>query len=124
MAENLLSSRVVAISLRDDLFDLPRHQSAYGNSLFRSDDLCLSNRGIVELDREISSAHARILRGARKARQSAQTERPERHGGASDTIIEQLYRIRRVVRKASPRRGSWELHDNRLALLANLKNAR
>jgi len=66
MAENLLSSRVVAIGLRDDLFDLPRHQSAYGDSVFRSDDLCAANRGLVELNREISSAHARILRGARK----------------------------------------------------------
>jgi hypothetical protein len=72
MAENLLSSRVVAISLRYDLFDLLRHQSAYGNSVFRSDDLCVSNRGLVELYREISSAHARILRGARTPRQSAQ----------------------------------------------------
>jgi hypothetical protein len=68
MPENLLSSHVVAISLRDDLFDLLLHKSAYGNSVFRSDDLCASNRGLVELYRQISSAHARILRGARKPR--------------------------------------------------------
>ena len=66
MAENLLPSRVVAISFRDDLFDLLRHQCAYGNSVFRGDDLYASNRGLVELYREISSAHARILRGVRK----------------------------------------------------------
>ncbi len=71
VAENLLSVRVVAIILRDDLFDLPRHQSAYGNSVLRGDDLCPSNRGLVESYREISFAHARILRGARKPRQSA-----------------------------------------------------
>jgi len=71
MAENLLSSRVVAISLRDDLFDLLRHQSAYRNAVFRGDDLCAPNRGLVELYREISSAHARILRAARKPRQNA-----------------------------------------------------
>ena len=71
MAENLLSCRVVAIGLHDDLFDLLRHQSADGDPVFRSDDLCAANRGLVELYREISSAHARNLRGAREPRQSA-----------------------------------------------------
>src|ERR1700686_2632272 len=71
MAENLLAGRVVAISLRDDLFDLLCHQSTYGNPVFRSDDLCASNGCLVELYREVSSAHARILRAARKPRQNA-----------------------------------------------------
>jgi hypothetical protein len=89
MAENLLSSRLVAISLRDDLFDLLRHQSAYGDSVFRSDDLCVSNRGLVELYREISSAHARILRGKHTPRKSAQGSRSaDSSGGASETIFE------------------------------------
>jgi hypothetical protein len=83
MAENLLPGRAVAISLRDDLFDLLRHQSTYGNPVFRSDDLCTSNRGLVELYREVSSTHAHILRGARKPRQNAQAEQPEKNSGAS-----------------------------------------
>ena len=72
MAEDLLSSRAVAISLRDDLFDLLRHQYAYGDSVLRRDDLCASNRGLVELYREVSSAHASILRGAREATSNAE----------------------------------------------------
>src|SRR6478672_1163887 len=60
MAENLPSGRVVAIGLRDDLFDLLRHQSADGDPVFRSDDFCAANRGLVELYREIPSAHARF----------------------------------------------------------------
>src|SRR5947207_2236242 len=36
MAENLLSSHLVAISLRDDLFDLLRHESAYGARFYSS----------------------------------------------------------------------------------------
>lgn len=61
MAENLHSGRVVTIIVRHDLFDLLRHQSPDGNSVFRSDDLCASNRGLIELYREISNAHARIF---------------------------------------------------------------
>ena len=72
MAEDVLSGRLVTIGLSDDLFDLLRHQSADGDAVFRSDDLCAANRRLVELDREISSAHARILRAARKPRQSGQ----------------------------------------------------
>src|SRR6266540_2915265 len=70
MAEDLLSRGVVAIGLGDHLVDLLRYQSAYGDSVFCCDDLCAANRGLVELNREISSGHARILRGARKPRQS------------------------------------------------------
>src|SRR4051812_36735754 len=68
--ENLLSRRVVTIGLDDHLFDLLRNQSADRDSVFRGDDLCAANRGLVELNREVASAHARILRGARKTRQS------------------------------------------------------
>ncbi|HYM62133.1 MAG TPA: hypothetical protein VEZ11_14725, partial [Thermoanaerobaculia bacterium] len=70
MAENLLSRRAEAIGFSDHLFDLLRDQSAYGDSVFCSDDLRAPNRGLVELNREISSGHPRILRGARTPRQS------------------------------------------------------
>src|SRR5437762_12187848 len=78
MAENLLSGRLVAIGLCDDLFDLLRDQSADGDAVFRSDDLCAANRLLVELDREISSAHARILRA----------ERLEKRGGRWRGIVD------------------------------------
>jgi len=66
MMENLLSRRVVAIGFGNHLLDLLRHQAPEGDALFRSDDLCAANRGLVELNREISSGHARILRGTRR----------------------------------------------------------
>lgn len=69
MLENVLSRRAVAIGLGDQMFDLPCHQSADGDSVFSSDDLCAPNGGLVELNGEILSGHARILRGARKPNQ-------------------------------------------------------
>jgi hypothetical protein len=69
--ENLLSRCAVAIGLGDQLFDLLRHQPADGDSVFRSDRLCATNRGFVELNGEISPSHARILRGARKPRRDS-----------------------------------------------------
>jgi hypothetical protein len=62
VTENHLSSRVVAIGLSDQLLYLLRNQSAYGGSVFRSNDICAPNRGLFELNGEISSGHASILR--------------------------------------------------------------
>src|SRR5713226_3363634 len=92
MAENLLSGRSVAIVLRDDLFDLLRHQSAYGGAVFRSDHLCAANRGLVELYREVSSAHARILRGARKSHQNGPFRRSRRPRIARGRRVLRAYR--------------------------------
>lgn len=82
MAENLLSGCIVAIGLPDDLLDLLRHQAADGKSLLRRNDFCAANRRLLELNGEISSAHARILRGARESRQSVG------FAGPAETIFE------------------------------------
>jgi hypothetical protein len=65
MLENLLARLAVAIRLGDQMFDLLCHQSADGDSVFCSDDLCAPNCGLVELNGEILSGQARILRGVR-----------------------------------------------------------
>ena len=89
MAENLLSGRVVAIVLGDHLFDLLCHQAADRDTVFGSDDLRVPNRGLVKLNSEVSSGHPRILRGARKARQSIDEVdlSGEAVGGVSATIF-------------------------------------
>src|SRR5689334_18909235 len=68
MLTNLLSRRVVTIIFGDHLLDLLCHQATDGCSVLRRDDLCTTNCHFVELNRKVSSGHARILRGARGPR--------------------------------------------------------
>jgi protein TonB len=74
VVENLLSRRVVTIVLSDELFNLLSHQAANRGSMLGSEDLRAADRGLVELNCEIASRHARILRGARNPRQRRGTE--------------------------------------------------
>src|SRR5689334_11033150 len=77
--ENLLPRGSVMIGLGNHLFDLLSNQSADRDSVFRGDDLSAPNGGLVELNCEVAAAHARILRGARKARKGQRRREQRRN---------------------------------------------
>jgi hypothetical protein len=99
MAEDLFSRCVVAIGLRNDLFDLLRHQTTNGGSMLCRDDLRAANRHLVELNREISPGHARILRRGRQEKANGGGGGIRTHGTVSRTAV---FKTAALNRSATP----------------------